>query len=460
MIRIPALFILVLSFHSTTAQFYNWGWGPPISVTQVGANITCTVFDPVLNASRTESFSSVADWSHSDGVVATVSNGGVVRGIVYDIALGAFQEGSFNFVSGTTVVNSAGVVAWVSGSGRVGGAVYNPFLHQWREGLFSTNPGNQMQNRDGVVSWVSEAGTVGAAVYDPELNDWRSDQFSSNSGNVVQNRDGVVAWVSAAGSVGAAVYDPSLHDWRDEQFSSNNGNQLVLGQGVVAWRSTAGSLGAAAYDWTSNSWVDQQFSSSASNTMPTISDGTVLWSNSGGPQKYGFTSAHDWQNGVNTTVQCEYHVQQISGVSAPRVAYLWCLTIGASTYSHQCGDGHEITRRWAWKSYADPGSYTVQFNAFSSVSNTQCNGEVSFGGTTVDGTDRSDPFTFVVQGSDIRLSSDRMLGELWVLDAKGAIIHRGIHASNTATIALDLMDGVYVLRRALDASSVRFMIAR
>jgi hypothetical protein len=460
MSRSTVLLLIGFLYSTASAQFYNWGWGPPISVTQVGANITCTIFDPVLNESRTESFSSVADWSHVDGVVATVSNGGVVRGIVYDIALGDFRDGSFNFVSGTTVVNSAGVVAWVSESGRVGAAVYNPFLHQWREGLFSTNPGNQMQNRDGVVSWVSEAGTVGAAVYDPELNDWRSDQFSSNSGNVVQNRDGVVAWVSAAGSVGAAVYDPSLHDWRDEQFSSNSGNQLVLGQGVVAWRSSGGSLGAAAYNWTSNSWVDQQFSSSSSNTMPTIVDGTVQWSNGSGPQKYGYTTAHTWQSGVNTTVQCEYHVQQVSGLLSPRIAYLWCLTIGASTYTHQCGDGHQITRRWAWKAYADPGSYTLQFNAFSSVSNTQCNGEVSFGGTTVDGPDQADPFTVAIQGTDLRLSSDKALGHISILDTKGAIVHHGMYASNTTTIALDVMDGVYVVRRIPDGSSVRIMIAR
>ncbi len=285
-------------------QFYNWGWGPPITVDDNGSSIECSVFDPILNTTRTESFSNVDVWSYDDGVVATVSSGGTVTGIVYDIHLGTFTDEQFSSNSGNVVINSDGVVAWVSSSGTVGAAIYDPVAHTWRDEQFSSNTGNAIQNRDGVVSWVSSAGTLGAAVYDPQVGQWQDEQFSSNTGNVLQNRDGIVGWVSDAGTLGAAVYDPSIGQWQDEQFSSNTGNVLVLGQGVVAWKSEAGTLGGAAYNWSSNSWDDEQFSSSSSNTTPTITDGTIQWTNSQGLQKYGYTSGNDWQENANTAVRC------------------------------------------------------------------------------------------------------------------------------------------------------------
>ena len=84
--HLPSCLFALLA-QAGSAQFYNWGWGPPISVTQNGSTITCTVWDPVLDQSRTQSYSSVAEWSSVDGVVATLSSSGVVRGIVYDIDL-------------------------------------------------------------------------------------------------------------------------------------------------------------------------------------------------------------------------------------------------------------------------------------------------------------------------------------------------------------------------------------
>ncbi len=137
-------------------------------------------------------------------------------------------------------------------------------------------------------------------------------------------------------------------------------------------------MGGAAYNWSANSWDDEQFSSSSSNTVPTITDGTVQWTNSNGPQQYGYTSGNDWQDGANTAVRCEYYAEQVSGTANPYIAYLWCLSIGASSYSHQCGDGHTINRRWAWKNYANAGSYSPELTAFSAISNSTCNGSLSY----------------------------------------------------------------------------------
>jgi hypothetical protein len=439
-------FASLLLTTNSQAQFYNWGWGPPITVDDNGSSIECSVFDPILNTTRTESFSNVDVWSYDDGVVATVSASGSVTAIVYDIHLGSFTDEQVGSNPGNAVINSDGVVAWVSSAGTVAAAIYDPFAHTWRDEQFSSNPGNAIQNRDGVVSWVSDAGTLGAAVYDPQVGQWQDEQFSSNPGNSVLNRDGVVAWVSEAGTLGAAVYDPSLGQWQDEQFSSNPGNVLVLGQGVVAWKSEAGTLGGAAYNWSANSWDDEQFSSSSSNTVPTITDGTVQWTNSNGPQQYGYTSGNDWQDGANTAVRCEYYAEQVSGTANPHIAYLWCLSIGASSYSHQCGDGHTINRRWAWKNYANAGSYSPELTAFSAISNSTCNGSLSYVNTGLEEFGYGGSFTATYHQESIRVSGDGPLGLVEVLDARGRQVASARTADQIVEFPGAFASGLYMVR--------------
>ncbi len=451
--------VLLLAATTCSAQFYNWGWGPEISVNQNGSTITCTVWDPILNTSRTQSYTSVASWTHDDGVVAAVSGGGVLTAIVYDINLASFRSDQLTSTSGTTVINSDGVIAWVTGSGIVGAAIYDPDAQTWRDEQLSSNSGNQIQNRDGVVTWVSASGILGAAVYDPGTAQWMEDQLSSNSGNVVQNRDGIVAWVSSSGILGAAVYDPSLGQWMDDQLSSNSGNVLVVGQGVVAWKSPSGILGGAAYNWTNNSWDDSQFSSSSSNTVPTIVGGTVLWTNSSGQQRYGYTANGQWQNNVNTTIRCEYYAEQVGSGGAPHLAYLWCLSIGASSYSHTCGDGHTITRRWAWKQYASPGSYSPQLTIFNASTNSQCSGQLNFVGTAVDEKALSNTLRITVQESTVHISSDAALGLITIVDAKGSVVHTGSHAGTSVHIPLPEADGMYALR-AGNGEVRRFSVVR
>ncbi|MBL7945917.1 MAG: hypothetical protein JNN32_07610 [Flavobacteriales bacterium] len=433
--------IFTLTAHS---QNYDWGWGPPISVTQNGSTITCSVLDPLTDQIRTTSLTSVSTWTHDDGVVATVSPTGTVKGVVYDIDLGTFQETQLSSNSGNTVLNSDGVVAWVSGTGIVGAAIYDPALQQWRSEQLSSNSGNQIQNRDGVVSWVSASGIVGAAVYDPGSSQWMDEQFSSNSGNVVQNRDGIVGWVSSTGILGAAVYDPALGQWVDEQFSSSSGNVLVMGQGVVAWKSTSGILGGAAYNWNTNGWNDQQFSSSSTNSAPTILDGTIQWSNSSGPQRYGYTAGDQWQSGVNTVVRCEYHPEQVSGSSSPHIAYLWCLSIGASSYSHATGDGHTITRRWAWKRYASSAVYQPELTVFGSSTNSTCDGTLNFAGN---GTASLAPPSAPMHWSADRLviTSVDPIGAVEVHDAGGRLIASAHTSANTMALPLSIPSGLYVV---------------
>ena len=403
---------LVLMSGFTSAQNSNWGWGLNINTSLSGTTLTCTVFDAELNTTRTNNIYSVDNYINSDGVVATVTASGTVRGLTYDL-------------------NS----------------------NSWKEDVLSSNSGNIITNSDGVIAWVSAAGTVGGAIYDPDRGYWKDDVFSSNSGNSIINNDGVVAWVSSAGTVGGAVYDPSAGYWRDDVFSSNSGNSIVNEDGVVAWISSAGTIGGAVYDPSSGYWRDEVFSSSSSNSNLYISNGTVYWSSFSGSENYGFDySSKDWKDGYNTDLHCTFFIEKYNDTD-PHIVYFWCLSIGADSYSYNSGDGHTITRRWGFKQYANAGNYNPVLTIFNSVSNSTCSQSISVNTSKIAEVEPAlRLFPNPANGKELFLQSDNIITGAEVTDVTGRMLvnyqfagERFVHISD-----LNLHRGAYFVKVLLE----------
>jgi predicted membrane protein len=370
-ILIINLFVLLIQISS--AQNPVWGWAPPVTTSLNGTTLNCTTYDPILNTTKYHNISNVANFINSDGVVAWVTSGSTVGGLIYDINEGSWKQTTFSSNTGNTIQNSSGVIAWVSSAGTVGGAVYDPNQKVWKYTTFSSNTGNSIINNKGVIAWVSSAGTVGGAVYDPAPQVWKYTTFSSNTGNSIINEEGVIAWVSSAGTVGGAIYDPALQVWKYTTFSSNTGNSILNSEGVIAWKSSIGTVGGAVYDPDQQVWKYTSFSSSSSNANLSISNGTVFWNSASGMQKYGYNvNSKTWSNNYNTDLYCKLFASEASG-NKPLITYLWCLSIGANSYSYACGDGHTINRRWAYKQYNNPGNYNVTLSIFNSQLNNTCN---------------------------------------------------------------------------------------
>ncbi|MGI8892374.1 MAG: T9SS type A sorting domain-containing protein [Bacteroidia bacterium] len=324
--------LFVLFCQLSSAQNPVWGWGPPITTSLNGTTLNCTTYDPILNTTKTYNIYNVANFINSDGVVAWVTSGSTVGGLIYDINEGA-----------------------------------------WKQTTFSSNTGNTIQNSSGVIAWVSSAGTVGGAVYDPNQKVWKYTTFSSNTGNSIINEEGVIAWVSSAGTVGGAIYDPAQQVWKYTTFSSNTGNSILNSEGIIAWISSSGTVGGAVYDPDQQVWKYTSFSSGSSNANLSIINGTVFWNSASGVQKYGYNvNSKSWSNNYNTDLYCKLFASEISG-NKPLITYLWCLSIGANSYSYSCGDGHTINRRWAFKQYNNPGNYNVTLSIFNSQFNNTCN---------------------------------------------------------------------------------------
>jgi hypothetical protein len=122
------------------------------------------------------------------------------------------------------------------------------------------------------------------------------------------------------------------------------------------------------------------------------------------------------------------------------------MSIGASSYTHLCGDGHQITRRWAWKAYANPGSYSPELSVFNSISNSGCTGEVHFSGNSVAELDDANALDVIVRDGSVFVSGPVALGELSLFDAQGRCVHTASTAQVSTVLPLPLVDGVYLLR--------------
>jgi hypothetical protein len=413
--KIQFSFIFFFFISQVFSQNPNWGWGPTVNTSLNGTSLTCTTTDPTTSNTQTYTISNVDAYINNEGIVATVSTSGTVKGLIYDINLQSWEVSTFSYNSGNQIQNSDGVISWVSSAGTVGGAIYDPNLQNWETSVFSYNSGNTVKNRDGVVSWVSSSGTVGGAIYDPNLQNWETSIFSYNSGNVMKNKNGVVAWISSAGTVGAAVYDPDLQSWEESIFSY-----------------------------------------SSSNNNLSISDGTVYWNNSSGTSHYGYNvSNNTWQSSYNTDLYCKLFVSKKNDTS-PYLVHFSCLSIGANSYAYTAGDGHTIYRKWGFKQYQNPGGYNASLTIQNSFSNTNCNKNISVSTVQLEEQNRVDVQVFpnpVMQQQQLYMESGQLIEQVQIVDILGAnkatiFIDQKFAEINLAT--LNLNSGTYFIKITLE----------
>jgi hypothetical protein len=443
------LLLLALLPFLVSAQYPNWGWGPAMTVSMSGSTANLSVYDPFLSLTKTTSVYSVDVWQYEDGVFAWVTTGGTVGGVTYDVNTSNFQSNTFFSSSAIDILNRDGVIAFVSAGGTVGGAIYDPRQRSWEYNTFFSSSSIEVLNEDGVIAFVSAGGTVGGAVYDPVSQSWEYNTFFSSSSISAATQDGVIAFVSGGGTVGGAVYDIQSGSWKYNTFFSSSSISAVTGEGVIGFISGAGTVGGAVYDHFTGTWEYNTFSSSGSNSGLSVSDGTVYWISSSGSEHYGYNiSSGNWVDGYQTDRSCRYFVSHNSG-PAPLITYLWCMSIGAGSYTHSCGDGHSITRRWGWKQYDAPGSYSPELTIYSSIGNSTCTGSVSVTGVGVeDALDQTlkvypNP---VSANAQIFVEAQQMISGISILDVMGRELHQQQTSGMKERVDLDLMHlstGIY-----------------
>jgi len=187
-----------------------------------------------------------------------------------------------------------------------------------------------------------------------------------------------------------------------------------------------------------------------------ISDGTVYWNNSSGTTHYGYNvTANAWQSSYNTDLYCKFFVAKENDTS-PYLVHFSCLSIGANSYTYAAGDGHNIYRRWGFKQYQNPGGYSASLTIQNSLSNTNCNKNLSVSTTKLDAQNEIDIQVFpnpVVQQQQFYIESSQVIEQVQIVDVLGASratipLNQKFAEINLAT--LNLNPGTYFVEIILE----------
>ncbi|MBI2906268.1 MAG: hypothetical protein HYX92_01290, partial [Chloroflexi bacterium] len=285
---------------------------------------------------------------------------------VYDLTQNKWVESS-TYVGSSSVdllTNVNGVVKWRSGD-RVYYTVYDPALHRWQDG--STYVGSStfvswFTNTIGVVVWRA-GDRVYYTTYDPSAQRWQDGSTyvgGSTSVDVLTNKDGVVNWRSAD-RVYYTTFDPSLHRWQDGSTyvgSTTFVSWLTNTSGVVAWRS-GDRVYYSVYAASVQRWQDgSDYIGSSFVSSLTIANATVTWFASAAPTTRGYDPGKGaWYSGP-TKPAAWFAALPVSG-NPPLMVWFTDMSIGATSWAWNFGDGGMSGERSAWHTYAAYNVFTA-----------------------------------------------------------------------------------------------------
>jgi len=385
-IKKTLLALFLISSLQSIAQNANWGTGLPVTVNINGSSLDFSVFDPILNQTKTTTVSvgSSAIYKNSDGVVVAFGSYGVMEYATYDVELHTWKTGSTQISSNNStgiILTSDGVVLGYGTQGDMDYATYDAELHTWKTGstqISSSNSPGTIITLDGVVVGYGTQGDMDYATYDAELHTWKTGSTqisSSNSTGTILTSDGVVVGYGTQGDMDYATYDHELHAWKtgSTQISSSNSTGIILtADGVVVGYGSQGDMDYAIYDFTINSWKtgSQQLGSSGSILL---SSGTITYTGSSSGIKGYNTNTQNWGS-FNTTPTCKFLPVVYSGSSW---VFMRCMSVGAGTFTYSSGDGHQISRKQGWKKYTIKNSYNASLNVSNGINNSSCDAAIN-----------------------------------------------------------------------------------
>ena len=334
------VFFILVSTLNSFAQNANWGTGLPVNVTVNGSSLDLSVFDPILNQTRTTS-----------------------------ISVG----------SNPTYKNSDGVVVGYGSYGNMEYATYDLDLHAWKTGgtqIGTSNSTGTILTSDGVVVGFGSLGNMNYSIYDIALQAWKTGgtQISTSNSGTILTSDGVVVGFGSLGNMNYASYDIELQAWKTggTQISISNSGTIFTSDGLVVGFGTLGNMNYAIYDFNLDSWKTGGLQLGSSGNI-SLSSGTITYSGfSSGILGYNFNT-QSWGS-YNTTPTCKFLPVTFPGSSW---VFMRCMSIGAGTFTYSCGDGHQIYRKQGWKKYNGINSYNASLNVSNGVNNSTCTATIN-----------------------------------------------------------------------------------
>jgi hypothetical protein len=361
--------IFAIVYSCAFSQNANWGTGLPITASINGSSVNLSVFDPILNQTKTTSLSVGNNpiFQNIDGVVAAYGSYSSMAYATYDLSLQQWKTGSQQLGSNGQVLTKNGAVVGYGSIGSMVYATYDPSIQQWRIGSQQLGSTGQIITEDGVVLGYGSIGSMVYAIYDVSLQQWRTGSQQLGSTGQILTEDGVIQGYGSIGSMVYGTYDISLQQWKTGSMQLGSNGQIATNGGVAAGFGSNGSMAYGVYDFSLQQWRTGSFSL-GSNGSFMLNAGTCNYTGSTGSGIRGYNfNTSSWGNNP-TQLNCELH----SYVSANWV-YVRGMSIGATSYTYNCGDGHQIYNRCGWKRYTNTGQYALTLTINNGASNSTCN---------------------------------------------------------------------------------------
>jgi hypothetical protein len=134
--------------------------------------------------------------------------------------------------------------------------------------------------------------------------------------------------------------------------------------------------------------------------------------------------------------------------------------VGANSYSYNSGAGHSITRRWGFKQYDNPGTFTPELTVFNAITNRTCDATVSVGGVGVAATSEAAVGVFpnpLHRGEGLEIRTEKPIRKVRLMDMMGvevfAMNSKGSDLSTTME-GVNLAAGVYVVEVVCEGGNV------
>jgi PKD repeat protein len=379
-----------------------------------GSTVSFQVFDPAQGSLKAGSVTGVntMDLTNQNGVVA-FSSGSTFFYVIYDPARTNWIVGSTNTASPTFIPlrNANGVVAWSSGN-SVHYRVYDSVRGSWMPGsiLMASAANPDLSVANGVVAW-SSGNTVYYAAYDPAAGAWRpGSKLNTSSTSDITNANGVVAWSSST-TVSARTYDPYRGLWAPSDANLGSTFDLKNGNGVVAW-SLGSTIYNEIYDSIRSNWFLGQ-TISGSTVDLAVNGGTVTWSTASQQYTRGYNPVSGiWYAGV-TMPRANFFMSTNSG-NAPLSIFFVDMSIGASAWSWNFGDGGVSTQRAPLYTFRGFNNYTVTLTASGTGGSAVTNKNVTSDITAPSG-------TIQINGTNALVTSNQVTLKLSATDNSGVV---------------------------------------
>ncbi|GAB6167340.1 hypothetical protein JCM19992_33400 [Thermostilla marina] len=383
-----------------------WTFGASGASSRTGVGVA--IYDVVRGGWQSDSVSyadgrTVGELTNGDGVVAWSLVRSTGSGTQADVAFTTFDTASRRWVFGTAenpsmmdvaeLTNVDGIVAWIyrepsTGIQRsVGAAVFDPGRGEWKhflEGSTSISKVADLQNAGGLVGWkVTYTGSAGdvardvvVVAYDYGLGRWQRNFTNYDASAQITHMvvaDGIAAWATV-NDIHLLTYDRLQDAWKS--YDSTNSPlvrvyELEAESGLAAWTlayvDTSVSadpkprdVGYAIYDPAAQAWnqtVDTYLADDIIEWL-VIRDVSVQYSRGGTT----YVRAFDATNQVwftDEAVPQSVFVVEPTAVTAKRAIRFSDMSLGATDWQWDFGDGYQSQYRSTTHAFADVGVYQV-----------------------------------------------------------------------------------------------------